>query len=129
MNTLAQLAGRVTGSFLPVSRNPHLFINEIPEDLPINYNCEWVASVISSLLTSVYIHTKDNCLRLSARKYGYIIVFEVHKPGYLNVEPLKSNLAQLQTMAEKIGGCINIGNDPVNGAVISFSFPNLPIAA
>jgi hypothetical protein len=129
MNTLYQLAGRVTGSFLPAEPNPYFFINDIPDDLPVEHNCELVASVISNLLTTVFVHTRNNNVRLSAKRYGYILVFEIHKTGHVNKETLNGNLMQLQMMAEKIGGCISITDHPLNGTIISFSFPNLPIAS
>jgi hypothetical protein len=130
MNSLHQLACRLTGSFSSFtgSKQSH-FVNEIPSDMPVNYNCEWVSSVISNLLATIAIHAKDDCIRLSAKQYGYIIVFEIHKPGQFQMELLNPHLRSSQTMAERIGGCVAVNIDPSNSTIISFSFPNLPASA
>ena len=130
MNNLKQLAGKITGNFLPLAvRNNNFFINDIPADLPLEHNIEWVSSVISGLVSTVVNHAKDTCIRLSAKKYGYVMVLEVHESGSQNTYAMACALQQVQHLAQKIGGCLSISMRKHESTTIAFSFPNLPIAA
>lgn len=129
METLQHLAGRIAGTFLPAAvRHNNFFINDIPADLPVDHNHEWVASVIGGMLATVIDHARDTCIRLSARKYGYVMVLEVRESGSINGYAMACGLQEVQGLAEKIGGCLNISITRPE-TTISFSFPNLPIAA
>ena len=130
MNTLKQLASRITGNFLPLAvRNNNFFINDIPSDLAVDHNKEWVSSIISGLLSTIVAHAKDTCIRLSAKKYGYVMVLEIHEAGSVNGYAMACSLQQVQSLAQKIGGCLNISIPRPETTTIAFSFPNLPLAA
>ena len=130
MEPLHHLADRLVTSFLPAAiRNHNFFINEVPTGLPIEHNNEWVASVISGMIATAVSNTKDNCIRLTAKKYGYVFVFEIKSACKTNNHPLNADLQQMQRLAEKIGGCLLINTQNEEKTMMSFSFPNLPVAA
>lgn len=130
MENLHQLTGRLVNNFLPVAVNNHsFFVNDIPADLPVTSNREWIASVISSLLSTVVNHVKDTCIRLSAKKYGHVIVLEIQESGCVNTYDMATGLQQVYSLAGKIGGNISIGIRRPEVTTITFSYPNLPLAA
>ena len=130
MEPLHQLVDRLITSFLPTAvRHHNVFINDIPVDMPVEYNNEWVASVISGMIATITGNSKNNCIRLSAKKYGYVFVLEIKSTARATNHPLNPDLQQMQQLAEKIGGCLFINNQNEEKTMMSFSFPNLPIAA
>lgn len=130
MEPLSHLVDRLVTSFLPTAvRNHNFFINDIPGDLPVEHNNEWVASIISGMIAVAVGNTKNNCIRISAKRYGYVFVVEVHETARTNNYPANADLQQIQGLAEKIGGCLFINTPNEEKVVMSFSFPNLPVAA
>lgn len=130
MNTLKQLTSRVASTYLPVAvRNQSFFMNDIPGDLVVEHNNEWVSSIINGLLNAVVLHAKDTCIRLTARKYGHVVVLEIKESGCISSYAMACGLQDVQTLAEKIGGCLTISINKEKTTTIAFSFPNLPIAA
>jgi|SRR5688572_10970710 len=130
MEPLHHLVDRLIPSFLPAAlRNHNFFINDIPLDLPVEHNKEWVASIISGMIATAVSNTRDNCIRFSAKKYGYVLVLEIQESGRVNNFPINADLQQIQGMAEKIGGCLFINTQKEEKVIMSFSFPNLPVAA
>ena len=130
MNTLNQLTGRLASKYLPYAVNNHsFFVNDIPEDIPVDHNGEWVASVISGLLSTVVRHAKDTCIRFSAKKYGHVIVFEIQESGCISTYAMACGLQDVQSMASKIGGSLSISIQKPKNTTIAFSFPNMPLAA
>jgi glucose-6-phosphate-specific signal transduction histidine kinase len=97
--------------------------------MPVEHNKEWVASIISGLLGAVVMHAKDTCIRLTARKYGHVVVLEIRESGCISTYAMACNLQDVQTLAEKIGGCLTISINKEKTTTIAFSFPNLPVAA
>jgi glucose-6-phosphate-specific signal transduction histidine kinase len=130
MHTLKQLTGKIAGKYLPNAvRNHSFFMNDIPEDLPVEHNQEWVSSIINGLLNAVVLHAKDTCIRMNARKFGHVVVLEIQESGCISTYAMACGLQDVQTQAEKIGGCLTISINREKTTTISFSFPNLPIAA
>ena len=130
MDTLKQLTSRLAGTFLPVAvRNQSFFMNDIPEHMPVEHNREWISSIINGLLGAVVTHARDTCIRLTARKYGHVIVLEIQESGCISTYAMACGLQDVQTMAEKIGGSLNISVHKASVTRIAFSFPNLPVAA
>lgn len=130
MKNLNQMVNRLVSTHLSLAvRNHSFFVNDVPGDLPIDHNREWIASVISGLLSTVTDHAKNTCIRLSARKHGHIIVFTIHESGNTNSYAMASELKQAYSLAEKIGGCLSISVPVMDNTTISFSFPNLPSIA
>lgn len=125
MENLHQLVDRVIISFLPAAvRNHNFFINEVPAEMPVEHNNEWVASIISGMIAIAANSTSNNCIRFSAKKYGYVFVLEMQE---FNTIPVNTYLRQLQRLAEKMGGCLFFTQQSKEKSIMSFIFPNLPV--
>lgn len=130
MEPLHSLVDRLSTSFLPAAdRHYNYFINEIPRDLSVEYNQDWVASVISGMISSAISTSKNTCIRFCAKKYGHVLVLELREAGRKKLLPDSRQLQQIQDIAEKIGGCLYVGSQEEERIMMSFSFPNLPVAA
>lgn len=130
MEPLHNLVDRLITSFSPAAiRDHNFFINDIPLNLPVEHNNEWVASIISGMIATAINNTKNNCIRIAAKKYGYVFVLEVYESGRTNDYPVNTDLHHIQQLAERIGGCLFINNQQEEKIIMSFSFPNLPVAA
>ncbi len=54
MENLNQMVNRLAGTHLSLAvRNHSFFVNEVPGDLSVEHNREWIASVISGLFSIV----------------------------------------------------------------------------
>ena len=125
MENLYLLVDRLITSFLPAAvRNHNIFINEVPSELPVEHNDEWVASIITGMITIATTNTTNNCISFSAKQYVHVIVLEMQE---FNKIPQNTDLRQVQRLAEKIGGslCITVQNHEKSSML--FSFPNLPV--
>lgn len=130
MNNLNQIVNRLTEANLPLAvRNHSFFVNEIPADLSVDHNKEWIASVIGGLLATVTGHANSTCIRLAAKQHGHVIVFTIQESGSSNSYAMAGELIQAFFLAEKIGGCLSISVPVIDHTTISFSFPNLPLLA
>ncbi|MEP7372887.1 MAG: hypothetical protein ABI675_05815 [Chitinophagaceae bacterium] len=130
MKNLHQIVSRLVSTHLSLAVRHHsFFVNDVPADLSIEHNREWIASVISGLLSTVTGHAKNTCIRLSARKHDHIIVLTIRESGKTNSYAMASELKQAYSLAEKIGGCLSISVPVMDNTTISFSFPNLPSVA
>ena len=125
MENLKQLIDRLTGVFLPAAvRNQSFFVNDVPNDLPIDNNPQWVASVVSRMLSTVVNHVKNTSIRLTAKKHGHQVILEVQESGSVNGFAMASELQQVNSLAERIGGHLNISLPKDNTTAIAFIFPN-----
>ncbi len=126
---LHQLAGSVMRNLLPDAvQSKNFFINDIPSNLAIDYNQDRVLAVLEGLLRTVLFHSRETCIRLSARQYGYVVVLELKESGSINDYAMACGLQKVNELAETIGGCLSISvQKPMT--TVAFSFPNLPMAA
>jgi glucose-6-phosphate-specific signal transduction histidine kinase len=130
MNNLKELTSNLAEKFLPLAvNNNSFFINDVDKNIVIDYNQEWVSSVISGLMVAVVRHAKDTCIRLSAKKFGHVIVFEIEESGCISSYAMACGLQDVQSLAAKIGGSLSISIQKPQNTTIAFSFPNLPVAA
>lgn len=130
MESLHELVTRLSSGFLSIaSGNQNLFINDIPGDLAVEHNREWIASVISGMIASAVNGTRGAAIRFTAKKFGPILVLEVHESGQAETYPGTLEIQQMQNLAERIGGCLFINTQERERTIMSFSFPAIPAAA
>ena len=90
MKNLNEIVNRLLNTHLSLAVHNHsFFVNDVPGDLPIDHQCEWISSVISGLLATVTDHARNTCIRLSARKHGHIIVFTMYAEDIYGARCLK----------------------------------------
>jgi hypothetical protein len=127
MDNLYDMVERLmTSVFSAAIRNHNILVNEIPADLAIAQNDEWVASIITGILTIAATNTTGNFIKLSARDHEHMLVLEIQE---FNKIPFNNDLRQLQKLAEKIGGSLSLSVQNPDKSVILFSFPNATIPA
>jgi len=130
MDTLKKLTGGLIASFMPLAtRNRSFFINNIPDQLIVEHNREWIASVISGLLKAVVNHARETCIQLSAKKQGETIILEIQESGCISTYAMACGLQDVQSMATKLGGTLSISIRKASSTMIAFSFPSLAVAA
>ena len=130
MENLKQLTSHLATKFTPLAvNNNSFFVNDIAGDILVGHNREWISSVISGLLAAIVSNTKDACIRFTAKKYGHVIVFEVEESGCIGSYAMACGLQDVQSLAARIGGTLNISIQKPSNTKVAFSFPNLPVAA
>jgi hypothetical protein len=109
--------------------NDSYFVNEIPEDLDVDTDPQLVASVLGGMLSTVGRHARGSVITVSAKIYHDVIL--VHVKDYNNSQnyDIYHSLQELNPLAEKIGGVIDVNSYRLKVTTVVFSFPNLPIAA
>ncbi len=130
MDPLHQLVDRISECYLPAARqHENFFINEVPREISISQNQEWVASIISGMIATANERMKKTCIRFLAKKYGPVIVLELREAVRTELPGDDRQIDYIQEMAEKIGGCLYISTREEEKILMSFSFPNQPAAA
>lgn len=130
MVTLHDLVGKIANSYLPVVvESKSFFVNDIPGSLLVENNEEGVERVVKGMLDAIVRHTRNTCIRLTAKKYGYVNVLEVQESGCISTYAVACGLQETQVLAQKIGGTLNISVEKKQSTIISFSFPDLPAIA
>ena len=124
MENLKHLVRRLTGNYLQAAVNNHsFFVNDIADDLPVDNNSERIISVINRLLAIAARQLKNTCIRLTARKHGYLTVLEIQESGPINSYALASDLQHVCLLANQLGGSLSISIRKAKNMTVSFSFP------
>lgn len=86
-----------------------------------------LASVLSGLLSAVVTHSKNSCIRLSAKIYGNVVLVQVKDSTASNTGAVENEVRQLQPIAEKMLGSVIVNSYRKNMTTITFAFPNMPL--
>src|SRR5262245_23465608 len=109
---LNSMVSRISASSLPFATRKNSFIiNDVPTDLHVTTDEHMLATILSSLLNTVIAHTKACCIRISAKLYGRIVLFQLKESDHMSSPALAASLRQVQQLAESIGGTINVSHD------------------
>ena len=124
------MINQLTVSTMPsATRHRSTLVNEIPVELQVNTDQHKLAAVLGSLLDTVIGHTNDSCIRISAKKYGDVMLVHIKENTHLNGHAFSSRLEQSQKLAEKIRGNVTVTSFRNDITTIALSFINLPVAA
>ena len=119
------MVSRISASSLPSAiRKNSFIINDVPADLHANTDENMLATVFGSLLNTVITHSENCCIRISAKLFGRVVLFQLKDTPRLNNSAFAGNLRQVQLLAEKIGGTVSISNERDEATTIVFSFVN-----
>ncbi len=125
MENLNKLVDRLSEVFLPAAvQNQSFFLNDVPADLAITSNTQYISSVLSRMISTVVKHVSDTCIRFTARRHGNIVVLEVQESGSVHGFAMASELQQVNSLAERFGGRLSITLPRPETTAISFSFPD-----
>jgi hypothetical protein len=119
-----------TGSIHYATRRNSFIINDVPSDLYASTDEHMLAAVFGSLLNTVITHSEYCCIRITAKNYGRVVLFQLKETHRSNSHAFTGNLRQIQLLAEKIGGSVSVSNNRDEATTIVFSFVNnTPLAA
>jgi hypothetical protein len=123
--TLHKLTDLLIISLLPrTTFLKSIVVNDINTELHANADQELLASVLSCLLHSAIVYSPASSIRVSAKAFGYITLVHVRTNDTQQLELFSDSLYQLQPLAEKLGGCITVTNNSIQGATLAFTFIN-----
>jgi len=129
-SNLNVLISRLVSCALPTAvRRKSFILNDIPRELYVAGNENYLAALLSNLLDTVVNHTENNCIRVSAKVYGGITLVYMKDSGSFNKYTVGCQLKELQLLAKKVGGCISVISQRTEAPSIAFSFPNMAKAA
>ena len=123
--SLQKLMKQLLHSFQPAAEgNKSFLLNDVPGDFYVKADENKLATTIRSLLNKVISRSTGSCIRLSAKKYNNVILLYV-KETTINGRILSSyELTEVQTLAEKMGGCITVNQYRRNATTLTLSFLN-----
>ena len=125
------IVDRISISSISSATQRHSFIvNDVPADMQVTTDENMLATVLGSLLNTIITHSKNCCIRVSAKLFGKVALIQLKETHSFNDESFNGNIRQLQNLAEKIGGTISICRDRSKETTVVFSFANdIPLAA
>jgi hypothetical protein len=120
---LHKLADDLIISLLANTTKQRSFIvNDIHRELRVSADRGILSSVLSTLLYDTVAHTSDNCIHISAKAFGYITLIHIRNNNGDYDKAISVSLNQVQSLAEKLGGCIGITNNRLNGTTVALTF-------
>ena len=124
MENLNQLIERLTSLFVPTAENNQsYFVNDVPRDLCIDLQPQFISPVIYRMLSAIVNHVKKSSIRMTAKKHGLSTILEIRESGSVNSYAMASELQEVNLLARRMGGDLNITLPGENVTSIVFSFP------
>jgi hypothetical protein len=108
-----------------VSQNS-FFVNEVPATLAISADKGTVTDLLGNIFSLVANYCRDTCIKISAKAYHDVIVMHIKDTSAFNNYVLDSELQNLKTGADKIGGFLEVTSQRKKETTIAFSFINQP---
>jgi hypothetical protein len=128
--TLQQMVSRLVAGSLPAAVwNKSFMINDVPTGMRLIGNTDMVAMILSNLFNTVVKHVENSCIRISAKSYSDVKLFQLRDRNCTNRLTIANSFQEAKPIAEKIGRYIGITSQRKSETTIVFSFPNLPVAA
>lgn len=101
------------------------FINDIPARLPLVTDPGMLTMMLGALLSVVIFHAKDNCIRLTAKAYGHVVMLYV--TDHLSDTPaVETEVCKLQPVAERMLCSVSVTSLKKDLTTVAFGFVNLP---
>ena len=104
-------------------------INDVPADFYATADKNNLTVVISSLLSSIISRSRSSCIRLSAKRYNNIILFQLRDSNVEFTHTPHHDWQEINMLAKKLGGCIIEDDIRKKHRIITFSFRSLSNAA
>lgn len=127
---LRQLVNQVMIGILPRTLQQKCFIvNDVEKEMLVNNENNILANVIRRLLSTTIVYTSDRCIHVSANLSGNTTWLNIKTNDIRHDRAITNSLRQVQTMTEKIGGCVTVINNKLSGITLAFTFRNQKLAA
>jgi hypothetical protein len=127
-STLHALVNDLIHDAAPIAvHNRNFVINNIPPDLKIEANSSIVSSVLRKLFNTVFRHTNNSGVMISAREYGMVVLVQVKSNG--NISPgMPEDMNHASLKAQKTGGVLEVVHLGNKEASIAYCFLNVAAA-
>lgn len=123
--TLQELVDKlVTGELSAALQKESFIVNEVPGELLIATDENMLAGVLRGLLHTVVSNARNSCIRVAAKVYGDIVLVHVRDTRRANSKTIMEQLGKIQSLAEKVGGCVTVCNQQEETITLAFSFFN-----
>lgn len=106
---------------------PHI-INDVPENLLLRNDACMIQSVLKGLVSSIMNDAPGRAIRIAAKIYTDIVLLHIRQDGEEQTD-VPENMKELQVLASRINGVVNITSCRANVTTFAFSFPNAQSAA
>lgn len=128
--SLKRFVSQLLSEFQPLAvKNQSLIINEVPADFYVHTDKNILALIIRLLFHSIASTGSSNCIRVNVKRYNSIVLFQLKNTNTSFTYAPESNWQKINTLAQKIGGCIIENQMKERHATIIFSFCSLTNAA
>ena len=114
--------------FKPILQK-YFLINDIEKDLIVSANEEILAKAIGDILEAIVTHSQNNCIRISAKSFGNIILLYVKDIDSKQNNAIANSLFLTESMAGQLGGCFTLSSNRNKETTFAFSFYNNQLAA
>jgi hypothetical protein len=127
--SLYQLVNDLVQESAPVAiHNRNYIVNNVPADLSIATNGSMVSAVLNKLFYTVFRHTQNSVILISARVYGMTVLVQVKSKG--TVSPgLPEEISHACIKAKNCGGIIEMITCESEQASVAYCFLNVAGAA
>lgn len=117
------LVNQLSISTMPeaIRKKSHV-INEIPGELMIHTDASRLAAVLGQLLITMISHSHDSSIRISAKKYGKVILLHLKENSRLNSPAFATSLVEIQHLADRIGGNVSVTSYRNEVTTVALSF-------
>ena len=123
--TLQELVDKlVTGELSAALQKESFIVNEVPGELVIATDENMLAGVLRGLLHTVVSNARNSCIRVAAKVYGDIVLVHVRDTRRANSKTIMEQLGKIQSLAEKVVGCVTVCNQQEETITLAFSFFN-----
>ena len=120
---LRDLASKLITTIQPTAaRKNSLIINDISPFIMVTNNKNMLATVINTLLALIVSRNSYSCIRLTAKNFSNLVLFYVKDQNKSAKKISSSDIAGLQLLASKVGGCITISNQKESSETLALSF-------
>jgi hypothetical protein len=103
-------------------RQNSFIINDIQPSIMVTADDNLLAAVTNDLLALIVSRNKNSCIRVSAKTFSNLVLLYLKDENKSAKEFSNSDLAELQPLAAKMGGCITICNLHKNSDILALSF-------
>jgi hypothetical protein len=101
-----------------------IIINDLPGELLVSTHKEILAEIIKYLVNTVVINSKNNIIHISAKLVGNITLMHIRNSHAEYSNDIAERLQGIESMAERLGGCVTISNNRMYGLNLVFTFIN-----
>ncbi|NOT50824.1 MAG: hypothetical protein HOP10_06070 [Chitinophagaceae bacterium] len=129
--SLQQLVSNLVNNFLPAAhRNNTQLVNEVRQEIALGKSVtQSTIAVMSDLLSTVIINSKNGEIHISAERFSNTVTLEIQERNNYNGYALAFSVGAIEPLAHSFGGHIRINGPQKRVATISFSFPDQLVAA